>query len=181
MVNVNSRIPFNLHNQILPPETWLNPNPGLKSLSRSISPSGLVHNLNLINSNTYYDSSRDTIPYRHPLHPSNPYPCVPSSPQSTEPSRPESPERETPTATTGRPNPILNVRLVGFVDQRGRTREHERRFDLDLDVDGDIVGSDSTVMQVTINRNSNHHLVRPLLSYFWIDDSSYLLEHTTSW
>lgn len=48
-----------------------------------------------------------------------------------------------------RPNPILNVRLVGFEDQRGRTRERERRRDWDRDADSDVgfVGSDSTVTQ----------------------------------
>ena len=163
MVNVNSRIPFNLHNQNLPPDSWFSASPKLNynpSLSRSTSHSDLIHNL------TYYhphDFDRGTTRYRHPLHPGNPYSRVssfPHSPRGSPPDSPDSPEQEASTAYT-RPNPILNVRLVGFEDQRGRSRERER----DRNPDSNIVGSASTVTQSHIptmnsNPNSRHDRVR---------------------
>jgi hypothetical protein len=177
MVNVTSRIPFNLHNQILPPETWLNANPNLSintSLSRSTSRSDLVQTLTHSHP---YDFSRNVVTYRHPLHPGNPYPRVVSSSESPESSRPDSPERETLTAATtttmARPNPILNVRLVGFVEQRGRSREREHQGDRDLDADSNLVGSDSTVTQSHIPKispNSMHDYVRPIARHLCIDE-----------
>jgi hypothetical protein len=155
MVNVSSRIPFNLHNQTALPDLWLSPDPD-SSLSRSTSHSDLVQTLTQSHP---YDSSR--IPYRHPLHPGNPYPCVVNSPSQSPRSlsRAESPEREeiaATIATLARPHPILNVRLVGFEDQRGRTRERDHDRDRDRDR---LVGSDRTVTQSQIPTITSHNFV----------------------
>ncbi|KAG6827432.1 hypothetical protein H0H92_011811 [Tricholoma furcatifolium] len=97
MVNVVSQIPFNLHNQVLPPEHH--------SLPRD--PSGEFDN---------YDDGEGYFP-RRPHARRGPYHRFTTS-ASPDPynngSRSSSPERQPPT-------PILNVRLVGYVDRRGRT------------------------------------------------------------
>ena len=178
MVNVSSRIPFNLHNQNLPSESWFSANPKLNyNSSRSTSRSDLVQTL------TYYhhhDFNRNSIHYRHPLYPGNPHPRLFSSSQSPDvspPDSPDSPELET-SATYPRPNPILNVRLVGFEDQSSQTREYERQNDRDSDIDNDrdadadrnMVGSASTVTQSHIqklNLDSTHDYVRPIICYLY--------------
>jgi hypothetical protein len=72
-----------------------------------------------------------------------------------------------------RPNPILNVRLVGFVEQRGRSREREHQRDRDLDADSNLVGSDTTVTQShipNISPNSIHDHVRSIARHLCIDE-----------
>ncbi|KAF9463678.1 hypothetical protein BDZ94DRAFT_1258274 [Collybia nuda] len=124
MVNVNSQIPFNLHNQVIPPENH-------HTISRSTSGSFDFYN----HSNS--DFSRP-VQYQLP-DPSNSYTRFSVSHSYDDVahaswSRSGSRERGRDTKT----NPILNVRLVGFVDRRGRSGQ--RTSDSNLDV-----GSDGTV------------------------------------
>ncbi|KAG5642965.1 hypothetical protein DXG03_001813 [Asterophora parasitica] len=102
MVNVGSRIPFNLHNQVIPPETN-------HTLSRSAS--------------GYFDDD-----YGGTYHPQ---PAL--YPQFTTPdpfdhdsyySRSRHAEHD------GNSNPILDVKLVGYVSRRGRTPRWESDVDL---------------------------------------------------
>jgi hypothetical protein len=131
------------------PDLWPTPDPD-SSLSRSAFHSDLVQTLTQIH-------PHDRVPY-HPLHPGNPYPRVVSQSSHSSSSRTESssPEREIAAtiATLSRPHPILNVRLVGFEDQRGRTREREHDRDRDH-----LVGSDSTVTQSQIPTITSHNFV----------------------
>ncbi|KAF5369721.1 hypothetical protein D9615_010156 [Tricholomella constricta] len=120
MVNVGSRIPFNLHNQLLPPE----PN---HTLSRSAS--GTMH---------YFDATDD---YGAGMYYAQPYPPAPY-PRFTTSASPD-PYDHTPHSSrsgslergANNTHSILNVRLVGFVDRRGRTPQRKRSdvgFDFDL-------------------------------------------------
>jgi hypothetical protein len=119
MVNVNSQIPFNLHNQTVSP--GINP-----SSSRSTSMS--------TNRYAFHDSTTNPVnQYRQ-----NPYPNVlitpvdssPSSRPSRQPSRSPSPFVGENDAVIYPRNPILNVRLVGASSgsgESGRTgRARER-------------------------------------------------------
>jgi hypothetical protein len=118
MVNIGSQIPFNLHNQVLPRERN-------HTISRSNS-----------GSFDYYNQSGGD--YGRPTQHQQPYPRFSTS---------HSPGRYGDVATQSRsgsrereakPKPILNIRLVGFVDRRGRSRQ--RKPDTSLDV-----GSENTV------------------------------------
>lgn len=130
MVNVGSQIPFNLHNKVIPPENH-------HTISRSTSGSF----------DLYSHSDGDfgqPAQYQQPDLP-NPYAQFSTSYSYNDVanrSRSGSRERE------GKINPILNVRLVGFVDRRGRSRQRKPHSSLD-------VGSENTV------RASNMPSTRP--------------------
>lgn len=108
MVNVGSKIPFNLHNQTLPPEVN-------HTISRSASGSLDPYN--------YPTEDYDQPTHHQHTYPTNSYPrfSISRSPgpygDVLRSSRSGSRERET--------KPILNIRLVGFVDRRGRARDRK--------------------------------------------------------
>ncbi|GLB34386.1 hypothetical protein LshimejAT787_0112700 [Lyophyllum shimeji] len=131
MVNVGSQIPFNLHNQVLPPEV---------NHTQSRPASGTPE---------YFTDTDEYAPgmyYQHPYR--SPHARFTTSPSPepydylSHPSRPRSPDGDSNSKT------ILNVRLVGFVDRRGRTM---RRKEADVDAD---VASDSTPTAATFQRIS---------------------------
>jgi len=120
MVNVGSHIPFNLHNQPLPPDFHHNHRPHL--LPRSPSSGYFDHSID----DEYTENNR-YINYEQDPYPPTPYPQFhSSSPRvygaTDHGSRSPSPDRE--------PRTILNVRLVGFSDRRGRSTQ---RKNLDSD------------------------------------------------
>lgn len=105
-MNVNSRIPFNLHNRVLPPEIH-------QTLSRSTSGS-----LDMFNDSHHHDHYHTHSPLYNQVSP------LPSS--SPSPRRGFSRSRSNSPGFSdedSRQKPILNVRLVGFAETRvGRTR-----------------------------------------------------------
>ncbi|KAG5649661.1 hypothetical protein H0H81_002601, partial [Sphagnurus paluster] len=120
MVNVGSRIPFNLHNQVIPPEVN-------HTLSRTAS--GTLQ---------YFDATDEYgpgmfYPYPQPYPPAL-YPrfTTSSSPDSYDqlPHSARCIDEQDPNAKT-----ILNVKLVGFVDRRGRTARSSSEPRLDLGTD----------------------------------------------
>lgn len=129
MVNIGSQIPFNLHNQVLPPK--------------------IDHSLSRIASSTsdYFDSSggfSEGINYRQ-SYPPAPYRSftISASPDlysDRSRSRSKSMDQEREPSTR-----ILNVRLVSFVDRRGRTI---RRNQSDNAIDS--TASDSTPTASTL-------------------------------
>jgi hypothetical protein len=112
MVNVGSQLPFNLHNQVIPePEAH-------DSISRSPSRSDV--------SGYYYDSYNTD--YRHQNHHNGRR----RGRGFTLRSRSASPSH-TPSAVITdqpKPNPILNVRWVGFTPKevKNRGRQSERKY-----------------------------------------------------
>ncbi|KAG6830424.1 hypothetical protein H0H87_008172 [Tephrocybe sp. NHM501043] len=132
MVNVGSQIPFNLHNQTLPPEVN-------HSLSRNAS-----DYLDYFDSNDDYGYGNARTNHRQQPYPPDPYPRFTTSVSPERSStRSKSIEREPPT-------PILNVRLVGAVDRRGRTM---RRNPPDAVMDSGA--SESTPTQSKLPQLSN--------------------------
>ncbi|RDB20039.1 hypothetical protein Hypma_013102 [Hypsizygus marmoreus] len=132
MVNVASQIPFNLHNQVLLPE-------GHHTLSRTASGSMDFFNHD---AEDYHRERYSSQPYRQP-YPPQPYPryTTSTSPGPYEGhSRSGSPDRDS------KPKTILNVRLVGFVDRRGRTMQRKKT---DLDDGADSTPTVSNIHQVS--------------------------------
>ena len=126
MVNVASRTPFNLHNKVLPPE-WSYGSVS-QSTSRSFDQHPRDHNYQTDYSNhviarqrNFYasafndelaDGSRSTSPSSGPTGPLYTR-CLPQ------------------TLDHSMPNPILNVRLVGYTDNMTKSRGRPRdRFSL---------------------------------------------------
>lgn len=125
MVNVGSQIPFNLHNRVLPPEVN-------HTLSRSTSGT-----MDYFGTMDEYGAEVYSQPYR-----STPQPRFSASPGRyktlSPPSRSSSRERD-PDAKT-----ILNVKLVGYVDRRGRTAQRKQP-DAAVDLESDSTPTHSTM------------------------------------
>ena len=114
MVNVASRIPFNIHNRVIPYEKS-------QSVSRSASRS-FDDNYPQPYSN-FHDHQRNRPSY-HANYLNN-YPHTSRSSSFLGPEAGPSSGTQSLTLEQPRPAPILNVRLVGYTDTntRGRTRE----------------------------------------------------------
>jgi len=114
MVNVASRIPFNIHNRVIPQE---------KSESISRSPSRSFDDNHLQPHPNFHDHHRNRPSY-HANYLYN-YPPTSRSSSSAGPEAGPSSGTQSLTLEQPRPAPILNVRLVGYTDTntRGRTKE----------------------------------------------------------
>jgi hypothetical protein len=114
MVNVASRIPFNIHNRVIPQEKS-------QSVSRSASRS-FDDSYRQPHSN--FDHHQRNRPSYHANYPNN-YPHTSCSSSSLGPGAGPSSGTQSLTFEQPRPAPVLNVRLVGYTDAntRGRTRE----------------------------------------------------------
>ncbi|KAF8076971.1 hypothetical protein FPV67DRAFT_1473408 [Lyophyllum atratum] len=129
MVNVGSQIPFNLHNQLLPPEV---------NHTQSRSVSGALG---------YFDGTDEYGPgvYYPQPYPPDPYPRFTDSPgpydHLSHSSRSRSLDDHSHSKT------ILNVRLVGFVDRRGRTMRRKQP-DVDFDLASENTPTVATFTQV---------------------------------
>ena len=112
MVNVASRIPFNIHNRVIPHEKS-------QSVSRSASPS---FDDNYLQPYSDFDGHRRNRPSYHANYLNNYTSCSLSSlsPEAGPSSCTQSLMLKPP-----RPPPVLNVRLVGYTgtNARGRTRK----------------------------------------------------------
>ncbi|KAF8967538.1 hypothetical protein BDZ97DRAFT_1803853 [Flammula alnicola] len=109
MVNVASQIPFNLHNQVIPVENSKHSN------SRSVS------------------ASEDKQYGQRQPYPSygNPYGHAPPSRSRSRSLGPQvgpshGTRSQSPTSVQPKPTPILNLRLVGYMDTRARGRTRDR-------------------------------------------------------
>lgn len=115
MVNVASRIPFNLHNQVIPKEES-----GSRSASRSIDDQYDSRYYN----NTYSDYHYSNYDYRQRVN----IFARGNGSRSASPSPRAGPsngdQQEEDVTEQPKPTPILNIRLVGYDDTqfRGRTR-----------------------------------------------------------
>ena len=114
MVNVGSRIPFNIHNRVIPQE---------KSQSVSRSASRSFDDNDPQPYPNFHDHQRNRPSY-HANYLNN-YPHTSRSSSSLGPEAGPSSGTQSLTLEQPRPAPILNVRLVGYTDTnpRGRTRE----------------------------------------------------------
>jgi len=118
MVNVASRIPFNIHNREIPPEKS-------QSVSRSASrSSNEIYMQRRSNVHTSHGQQRNRPSY----HPDYPYsdPHTSHSSISLGPEAGPSSGTQSLTLEQPRPMPILNVRLVGYADAKNRGRAKER-------------------------------------------------------
>ncbi|KIM38693.1 hypothetical protein M413DRAFT_240537 [Hebeloma cylindrosporum] len=113
MVNVASRIPFNIHNRVIPQEKSQSVS---RSASRSFDDDYPQHYSN------FHDHQRNRPAY-HANYLYNPETSRSSS--SLGPEAGPSSGTQSLTFEQPRPAPILNIRLVGYTDTsaRGRTRE----------------------------------------------------------
>ena len=114
MVNVVSRIPFNIHNRVIPQEKSQSVS---RSASRSFDDSYRQPHPN-------FDHHQRNRPSYHANYLNN-YPHTSCSPSSLGPEAGPSSGTQSLTLEQLRPAPVLNVRLVGYTgtNTRGRTKE----------------------------------------------------------